>query len=403
MNDKEVEKLIKEELQRQKDYINLIPSENYASEDILKASGSVFTNKYAEGYPNKRYYPGVKVVDKLETLAIERAKKLFNCKFANVQPLTGSIANLAIYNALLNHHDKVLAMKLDQGGHLSHGSSVSLTGKIYDFFHYGVNRDTEIIDYDKIRNMALIIKPKLIIGGASNYSKIIDWKKLREIADEVNAYLMADTSHISGLIVTGFHPNPFPYAHVQMTTLQKQIRGARGAIILSNDEKIAKKIDSSVFPGIQGGPQENLIAAKAVTFYEAMQPNFKDYCKNIIENTKNMCNEFINAGYHVVSNGTDNHLFCVDVYKKSGITADIIEKWLEDAHILANKNTIPYETNSPRTPSGIRIGSPAMTTRGLDVTEFVKIAKWIIEIIESKGDLKTIDKIKNKVLILLNK
>ena len=403
MQDKEVELLIKKELIREQTFIDLIPSENYASQDVLDAAGSVFTNKYAEGYANNRYYPGTEIVDELETLAIERAKKAFKCQYANVQPLSGSTANLAIYLALLKPGDRILGMDLTSGGHLSHGASFSITGKFYNFFHYGVNEKTEEIDYDKVREIALITKPKLIVAGASNYSRIIDWKKFKDIATEVKAYLLADVSHISALIIAGLHPDPFPYADVVMTTLQKQTRGARGAIILSNDETIAKKIDAAIFPGIQGGPQENIIAAKAVTLYEAMLPSFKQYCKDIIINAKALSDEFIKSGYHVISNGTDNHLICIDVFSKTGITGDIVQEWLQKAHILANKNTIPFEKNSPKTPSGIRMGSPAMTTRGLKKEDFIQIAKWIIKIIDSNGEEKTIDLIKKEVLNLLKK
>ncbi len=403
MKDKEVELLIKKELIREEIYLDLIPSENYASQDVLDASGSVFTNKYAEGYPKKRYYPGVEVVDELEELCIERAKKVFNCNFANVQALSGSTANLAIYLALLRPGDRIVSMNLNHGGHLSHGAHVSVTGKFYNIFHYGVDEKTEMIDYDKVKEICLITKPKLIVAGASNYSRKINWKKFKAIADLVGAYLVADISHISALVVTNLHPNPFPYADVVMTTMQKQIRGARGAIILSNNEEIAKKIDNAVFPGIQGGPQENIIAGKAVTLFEVMQPFFKTYCKNMLANNKALCDEFIKAGYHVISGGTDNHLFCVDVFSKVKYTSDIVEKWLQDAHILANKNTIPFEKNSPRTPSGIRMGSPAGTTRGLKVEDFQNIGKWMVKIINSKGDEKVINEIKVKVLELLKK
>lgn len=403
MQDKEVELLIKKELNREQTFINLIPSENYVSQDVLDAAGSVFTNKYAEGYPNNRYYPGVEVVDELELLTIERAKKAFKCKYANVQPLSGSTANLAIYLALLKPGDRILGMDLTSGGHLSHGASFSITGKFYNFFHYGVDEKTEQIDYDKVREIALITKPKLIIAGASNYSRIIDWKKFKDIAKEVNAYLLADISHISALIITGLHPDPFPYADVVMTTLQKQTRGARGAIILCNDEEIAKKINSAIFPGIQGGPQENIIAAKAVTLYESMLPSFKEYCKDILINAKALADEFTKAGFHVISYGTDNHLLCIDVFKKTQHTTDKIQYWLQQAHILANKNTIPFEKNSAKNPSGIRMGSPAMTTRGFKKEEFVQIAKWMIQVINSNGEEKIINSVKKEVLELLKK
>lgn len=403
MQDKEVELLIQKELLRERNYIDLIPSENYASEDVLEATGSIFTNKYAEGYPHNRYYPGTEVVDELELLTIERAKTLFKCNYANVQPLSGSTANLAIYNALLKPGDKILAMNLDHGGHLSHGFKLSITAKFYEFFHYNVNKESEELDYEEIRNLAVNVKPKLIIAGASNYSRFIDWSKFRKIADEVNAYLLADISHISALIASGLHPNPFPYAHVAMTTMQKQIRGPRGAIILSNDEEIAKKINIGIFPGLQGGPQENIIAAKAVALFEAMKPEFKVYCEKILANTKAMCEEFKKAGYHIVSNGTDNHLFCINVYEKINVTADIVEKWLKEARILANKNIVPFEKNSAKTPSGIRIGSPCMTTRGLDQEDFINIAQWMIRIIDSNGNKDIIAEVKDKVEKLLSK
>ena len=403
MIDKEVESLILEETKREKEYINLIPSENYASQDILNATGSVFMNKYAEGYPHKRYYPGTEVVDQLELLAIERAKKLFNCQFANVQALSGSMANEEIYFALLQPGDHILSMNLIDGGHLSHGSKVSFAGKYFQIDHYYVDKVSELLDYDAIRELALKIKPKLIIAGASNYSRIIDWKKFKEIAKEAEAYLLADISHISALVVTGLHPSPFPYADVVMTTMQKQIRGPRGAIILSNDPIIAKKIDSAVFPGMQGGPQENIIAAKAVAFYEASLPSFKTYCENVIKNNKALCQVFLDHHYHVIGNGTDNHLFCVNVYQKCNKTGDVVEHWLEQAHILANMNTVPYDENKPMHPSGIRMGSPAMTTRNLNEQEFKQIGEWIIQIIDSNGDEQVISKVKDQVLSLLKK
>ena len=375
--DKELKKYLNLERNRQENNIELIASENYVSNDVLKLQGSILTNKYAEGYSGKRYYGGCEYIDMFETKAIEYVTKLFDCKYANVQPHSGSSANMAVYRALLQHGDKVMGMNLSHGGHLTHGYKLNFSGVDYEVVSYDVDPETETINYDKLREMAIAEKPKMIIAGASAYPRIIDFKKFREIADEVGAYLFVDMAHIAGLVAAGLHPSPIPYAHVVTSTTHKTLRGPRGGIILTNDEEIAKKINKTIFPGIQGGPLEHVIAAKAECFYEALSDDFKEYQKQVIKNAKAMSDEFIRLGYKVVSGGTDNHLMLLDVKSSVGITGKEAETLLDEVHITVNKNTIPNETEKATITSGIRIGSPAMTSRGLKEKDFIKIAQII--------------------------
>ena len=377
---------VEKELERQQNNIELIASENYVSEDILKLQGSILTNKYAEGYPSKRYYGGCENVDVIENLAIEYACKLFNAKYANVQPHSGSSANMAVYKALLNPGDTVLGLGLDEGGHLTHGYSVNFSGKEYNSISYGLDNN-ELIDYEDVRNKALEYKPKMIIAGASAYSRTIDFKKFREVADEVGAYLMVDMAHIAGLVAAGLHPNPIEYADVVTSTTHKTLRGPRGGFILTNSEEIIKKINKTIFPGIQGGPLMHVIAAKAECFYEALDPSFKEYQEQVIKNMKAMKDTFIKNGYHIVSGDTDNHLILLDVYSKLHITGLEAENILSNINITVNKNKIPNDSLSAKETSGIRIGSAAMTTRGLKENDFIEIANIIIEALEGKKDL----------------
>lgn len=403
MKNKILQELLNSELKRQQEHIELIASENYVDEDILIAQGSVLTNKYAEGYPNKRYYGGCEFIDKIESLAIEKAKKIFNAKYANVQPHSGSQANAAAYLALLNPGDVILAMGLNEGGHLTHGSLVNFSGKIYKCFSYGVDKKTNKLNYKEILEIAKKVKPKLIVCGASNYSREIDFKEFRKIADKVGSYLLADVAHISGLIVAKCHMNPINYVDVVTTTTHKTLRGPRSGLILTNKEEIAKKIDSAVFPGTQGGPLEHVIAAKYICFENASKPEFKNYIKQVIKNIKTLSDSLKKYGYKIITDGTDNHLITVDVFHSKKITGDIVENWLSDANIIVNKNLIPYDSNKPKTPSGIRVGSPAMTTRNFKEKEFKKIAEWIHKIIESNGDKEIIHKIKLEVIETLKK
>ena len=375
MDNKIKQALLLEEL-RQQQNIELIASENYASKEVRELQGSILTNKYAEGYPNKRYYGGCENIDTIEQLAIDYACQLFHCKYANVQPHCGSSANMAVYRALLEPGNTVLGMDLSAGGHLTHGHKLSFSGKDYDIVSYGVN-DDGYIDYAAIRSIALETRPKMIIAGASAYSRAIDFAKFREIADEVGAYLMVDMAHIAGLVAAGLHQNPCDYADVVTSTTHKTLRGPRGGIILTNNEEIIKKINKTVFPGIQGGPLEHIIAAKAQCFYEALQPEFKEYQKQVIKNIQAMADRFKELGDKIISDGTDNHLILLDVYNSFGITGAEAEKILDSIHITVNKNTIPNETLSPMKASGIRIGSPAMTTRGFKEKEFIQVAEII--------------------------
>ncbi len=365
-----------DELNRQKHNIELIASENIVSKAVLLAAGGVLTNKYAEGYPSKRYYGGCQCVDIVEEIARERAKKLFGCNFANVQPHSGANANLAAFFALIQPGDTVMGMNLQQGGHLSHGSPVNISGKYFNIVPYGVNDETEMIDYDEMRRIALECKPKLIVVGASAYSRIIDFPRCREIADEVGAYLMVDMAHIAGLIAAGVHPSPVPYAHIVTTTTHKTLRGPRGGMILCNDEEIYTKINKAVFPGTQGGPLMHIIAAKAVALGEALTPEFKEYQNQVVKNAAALCNGLKSEGFDIVSGGTDNHLMLLKLVK-NGITGKELEHRLDEVHITANKNTVPNDPQSPFVTSGVRLGSPAVTTRGFKELEMKKIAKWI--------------------------
>lgn len=397
--DKRIKETLEKEQIRQQQNIELIASENYVSDDILKLQGSIFTNKYAEGYPGKRYYGGCVNVDTIENLAIEYVTKLFNCKYANVQPHSGSSANMAVYKALLHPGDKVMGMNLSQGGHLTHGHPINFSGLEYQIISYNVDRETEVIDYEELEKIALKEKPKMIIAGASAYSRIIDFKRFREIADKINAYLMVDMAHIAGLVATHLHPSPFPYAHVVTSTTHKTLRGPRGGIILTNDEEIINKINKIIFPGIQGGPLMHVIAAKAECFYEALQPSFKEYQEQVLKNIQALSKTLQEGGLRIVSNGTDNHLILVDV-KPLNMTGKEAETLLDEIHITVNKNTIPYDTESPFKTSGIRLGSPAMTTRGMKEKEFEEIGKIIISALKGLESKETLTK---KVIQLTDK
>jgi len=390
-----VYELTKKELERQTDHLEMIASENFTYPAVMEAMGSVFTNKYAEGYPNKRYYGGCEFADKVEQLAIDRACKLFGCKFANVQPNSGSQANQGVYQALLKPYDKLLGMDLSQGGHLTHGSKVSSSGKTYSSFFYGVDKNGRI-DYEKVAETARIVKPKIIVCGASAYPRTIDFAKFREIADEVGAYLFADIAHIAGLVAAGEHPSPFPHCHVVTSTTHKTLRGPRGGLIMTNDEDIAKKINSAIFPGIQGGPLVHVIAAKAVGFAYNLKPDWKEYAKSVKSNMKILSDVMIKRGYNIVSGGTDNHLVLVSFLDKdfSGKDADIA---LGNAGITVNKNTVPGETRSPFVTSGIRIGSAALTARGMGAKEFEIIAGKIADILDNIEDLDLQKKIKKEM------
>ncbi|MGT2771333.1 serine hydroxymethyltransferase [Streptococcus marimammalium] len=391
--------VVKEE-ERQQNNIELIASENVVSKAVMAAQGTILTNKYAEGYPEKRYYGGTDVVDVIENLAIERAKELFGASFANVQPHSGSQANAGAYMALIEPGDTVLGMDLAAGGHLTHGASVSFSGKTYNFVPYSLNPDTEMIDYEELQKLAIEHQPKLIVAGASAYSRILDFEKFRAIADSVNAYLVVDMAHIAGLVAAGYHPNPMPYAHVVTSTTHKTLRGPRGGLILTNDEAIAKKINSAIFPGLQGGPLEHVIAAKAVAFKEALDPEFKIYIKNVVANAKAMANVFAqNENFRVISGGTDNHLFLVDVTKviENGKLAQNV---LEEVNITLNKNSIPFETLSPFKTSGIRVGTPAITSRGMGEKESIKIAELMIKALENHDNLTILNDVKAEIKAL---
>ena len=401
--DKILENALRKERVRQEANIELIASENYVSNDILKLQGSILTNKYAEGYPAKRYYGGCEFIDVFEDTAREYAKELFGAKFANVQPHSGSSANMAIYRALLNHGDKVMGMNLSNGGHLTHGHKMSFSGMDYEIVDYDVDPETEVIDYDALREKAKREKPKMIIAGASAYSRTIDFEKFREIADEVGAYLFVDMAHIAGLVAAGLHPSPVPYADVVTTTTHKTLRGPRGGLILTNNEEIAKKIDKIVFPGIQGGPLMHVIAAKAQCFYEALQPEFKDYQKQVLKNIIALSETLKEEGFHVVSNGTDNHLILVDVKSTCGLTGKDAQNLLDKIHITVNKNTIPNDTESPMVTSGIRLGSPAMTTRGLKEDDFRKIGTIIARALKNRDNEEILQELDKEVLDITSK
>ncbi|MDD4505312.1 MAG: serine hydroxymethyltransferase [Sulfurospirillaceae bacterium] len=390
--------LVEKELHRQCDHLEMIASENFTYPAVMEAMGSVFTNKYAEGYPNKRYYGGCEFADLVEQLAIDRVCKLFGCSYANVQPNSGSQANQGVYQALLNPFDKILGMDLSHGGHLTHGSKVSSSGKTYSSFFYGVELDGRI-NYDKVREIAHIVKPKMIICGASAYSRVLDFAKFREIADEVGAYLFADIAHIAGLVAGGEHPSPFPHCHVVASTTHKTLRGPRGGIILTNDEEIAKKINSAIFPGIQGGPLVHVIAGKAVGFAENLKPEWTTYAKQVRANARVLADVLIKRGYDIVSGGTDNHMVLVSFLNKefSGKEADLA---LGNAGITVNKNTVPGETRSPFVTSGVRIGSPALTARGMKEKEFEIIANKIADVLDNIHDEALHVKIKDEMKAL---
>ena len=398
--DRKISSLLRKETQRQEENIELIASENYVSKDILKLQGSILTNKYAEGYPGKKYYEGCTYIDEIENLAIDYACKLFHVRYANVQPHSGSSANMAVYKALLNIGDTVLGMDLSNGGHLTHGHPMNFSGKEYNIVSYTVDKESGIIDYNELRNIALETKPKMIIAGASAYSRMIDFAKFREIANEVGAYLMVDMAHIAGLVATGLHPSQVPYADVITTTTHKTLRGPRGGLILTNDEEIITKINKTIFPGIQGGPLMHVIAAKAQCFYEAMEPSFKDYTTNIIKNAKALSKTFINNGVKVISGGTDNHLMLIDVKSSFGITGKEAETILDKINITTNKNTIPNDTESPFKTSGLRIGTPAMTTRGFTTEDFEEVGIIIIEALRNKDNEEVLDNLRKQVLRL---
>ncbi|MCW0248486.1 serine hydroxymethyltransferase [Campylobacter lari] len=393
--DKEIFDLTQKELARQCDGLEMIASENFTIPEVMEVMGSILTNKYAEGYPGKRYYGGCEFVDEIETIAIGRCKKLFNCNFANVQPNSGSQANQGVYMALLNPGDRILGMDLSHGGHLTHGSKVSSSGKVYESFFYGVELDGRI-NYDKVREIAKEIKPKLIVCGASAYPRVIDFAKFREIADEVGAYLFADIAHIAGLVVAGEHPSPFPHAHVVSSTTHKTLRGPRGGIIMCNDEEIAKKINSAIFPGIQGGPLMHVIAAKAVGFKYNLSDEWKIYAKQIIKNTATLAQVLIDRKYDLVSGGTDNHLILLSFLNKefSGKDADLA---LERAGITANKNTVPGETRSPFVTSGLRLGTAALTARGFKEEQITIVANYIADILDDIQNTKLQEEIKVKL------
>ena len=402
-----MDKILKEALEkesiRQEQNIELIASENYVSKDILTLQGSILTNKYAEGYPGKRYYGGCEYIDIFENQAIKYLQELFGCKYANVQPHSGSSANLAVYRALLNHGDKVMGLNLSNGGHLTHGHPINFSGRDYEIVSYTLDKETESLDYDEIEKLALKEKPKMIIAGASAYALKIDFKKFKEIADKVGAYLMVDMAHIAGLVAADLHENPCKYADVVTSTTHKTLRGPRGGIILTNDEQIAKKINKTIFPGIQGGPLMHVIAAKAQCFYEALQPEFKEYQKQVIKNAKAMANHFKEKNIKVISKGTENHLMLIDVKSSFNITGKYAEKILDEINITCNKNSIPNETESFTTTSGIRIGTPAMTTRGLKEKEFIEIADIIIDTLQNHDNKEKLNKNKEKVLNLTSK
>lgn len=393
--DPEVYAAIQEELDRQRGKLELIASENIVSQAVLEAQGCVMTNKYAEGYPAKRYYGGCEFVDKAEELAIERAKELFGAEFANVQPHSGSQANMAVYFTIMEPGDTYLGMNLAHGGHLSMGSPVNFSGKLYKVVPYGVTKETQRIDYDQVRDLARQHKPKLIIAGASAYPRIIDYKLFKEIAQEVGAYFMVDMAHIAGLIAAGLHPSPVPYADFVTTTTHKTLRGPRGGLILCGEE-MGKKLNSSVFPGMQGGPLMHVIAAKAVALKEALMPEFKDYQQQIIINAKAMADELLSQGFDLVSGGTDNHLMLLDLTAQD-ITGKDAQNWLDEAWITVNKNTVPFETRSPFVTSGIRIGTPALTSRGMLEAEMHQIAAMIGRILNAKGDASTIASVRKEV------
>ena len=401
--DKILEEALRKERKRQEDNIELIASENYVSNDILKLQGSILTNKYAEGYPGKRYYGGCEYIDVFETQAINYAKELFGALYANVQPHSGSSANMAVYRALLNHGDKVMGMSLSNGGHLTHGHKMSFSGKDYEIVDYDIDPETEEINYDELERRVLEEKPKMVIAGASAYSRTIDFKRFREICDKVGAYLMVDMAHIAGLVAANLHPSPVPYAHVVTSTTHKTLRGPRGGLILTNDPEIAKKIDKTIFPGIQGGPLMHVIAAKAECFYEALQPEFKTYQENVLKNIKVLAETLSNEGFRIISGGTDNHLILVDVKSGCGLTGKDAQNLLDRIHITTNKNTIPGDTESPMVTSGLRLGSPAMTTRGFTEADFEQVGHIIATALKNSDNEEILENLEKEVLELTSK
>ena len=398
--DQELSDAIKSEMQRQEEHIELIASENYASPRVIEAQGTVLTNKYAEGYPAKRYYGGCEHVDVVEQLAIDRLKKLFGADYANVQPHSGSQANAAVFLALLEPNDTVLGMSLAHGGHLTHGSHVNFSGKQFNAVQYGLDTDTGEVDYDEVERLAKEHKPKMIIAGFSAYSRIMDWQRFRDIADSVGAYFLVDMAHVSGLVATGLYPNPLPIADVVTSTTHKTLRGPRGGIIMAraNDE-ITKKLNSAVFPGMQGGPLMHVIAAKAVAFKEALEPEFKAYQQQVVKNAQAIATQFQSRGYDIVSGGTDDHLMLVDLIKK-GITGKAADAALGNANITVNKNTVPNDPQSPFVTSGIRVGSPAITTRGFKETECVEMVNWMCDVMDDVENQEVINRVKQQVLDL---
>lgn len=401
--DREIFGAIKREYKRELSVLELIASENIVSRAVMEAQGSIFTNKYAEGYPAKRYYGGCAEADVIENLAIDRAKKLFKAPFINVQPHSGSQANMGVYMSILQTGDTCLGLSLDAGGHLTHGKKVNFSGKIYNFEHYGVSRETMQIDYNEVRDLALKHRPKIIVTGGSAYPRFIDFAKFREIADEVGAYLLVDMAHIAGLVAAGLHPNPVEYAHFVTGTTHKTLRGPRGGYIISTNEELAKKIDKTIFPGIQGGPLMHVIAAKAVCFKEALDKKFVDYQKQVLNNAKTMANEFIYKNYNIISGGTDTHLILVDVKSSKGITGQIAETVLDKAHITINKNGIPYDSESPMVTSGMRLGTPAITTRGLKEKDIIELVNYMDEALKNYDNEKIINSVAKKVDALCKK
>ncbi|HJD61293.1 MAG TPA: serine hydroxymethyltransferase [Rickettsia endosymbiont of Degeeriella rufa] len=400
--DKEIFEIINHEKARQNSVIELIASENFVSSSVREAQGSVLTNKYAEGYSGKRFYNGCEEVDKAENLAIERAKKLFNCKYANVQPHSGSQANQAVYLALMQPGDTVLGMSLDSGGHLTHGSTANMSGKWFNAVSYNVDKETYLIDYDEVQRLAELHKPKLLIAGFSAYPRNLDFAKFREIADKVGAYLMADIAHIAGLVAAGEHQSPIPHAHIVTSTTHKTLRGPRGGLILSNDEEIGKKVNSALFPGLQGGPLMHIVAAKAVAFLESLQPEYKHYIKQVISNAKALANSLQERGYDILTGGTDNHIVLVDL-RKDGITGKIAANSLDRAGITCNKNAIPFDETSPFITSGIRLGTPACTTRGFKEKDFVLVGHLIADILDGLKNSEDNSKAEQKVLSVVTK
>jgi glycine hydroxymethyltransferase len=401
-SDPAIAELINDELGRQRDHLELIASENFTSPAVLAAQGSVLTNKYAEGLPGKRYYGGCEFVDKIEQLAIDRAKQLFGAAHANVQPHSGAQANFAVFLTLLEPGDKIMGMDLSHGGHLTHGSPVNVSGKWFKVSHYGVSEQTEQLDYDQIRELALRERPKLLICGYSAYPRIIDFEKFRSIADEVGAYLLADIAHIAGLVASGLHPDPIPHCHVVTTTTHKTLRGPRSGLILTGDPELGKKLDKSVFPGSQGGPLEHVIAGKAVAFGEALKPEFKAYSAQVIENARALAGQLQNRGFKLVSDGTDNHLMLVDL-RSIGMTGKQADQLVSTVNITANKNTVPFDPQSPFVTSGLRLGSPAMTTRGLGVAEFTEIGNIIADRLLSPDSEEVTQDCKRRVAVLCDR